>query len=229
MAPTYVTGQVSKGASSGASTTTSAFSSATTTGNLIVVSISTNGAANAVTSVTDTAGNTYAKVWSVANSSVTSDLWYAENITGGASQTVTVTVSTARATAVVAHEYSGISLTSSLDKSVTATGSSNAPASGNTPTTTVASEIVIGAVAMLGGATTFTVGSGYTNLNQQLAANVATAQESLVTTSTGTQSAAFGASATTIWACGCVTFKGAPDPIGKRVSTSQAVKRSYFY
>jgi len=227
MVPAYV--QMAKGAASATSTTTGAFPSATTTGNLIVVSISTNGTANAVTSVTDVAGNTYTKVWSVVNSSVTSDLWYASNITGGASQTVTVSVSSTRATAVVAHEYSGIAVTSPLDKSVTATGSSNSPASGSTSTTTVANEIVIGAVAMLGGTTTFTAGSGYTNLNQQDAANVAVAQESLVVASTGTQAASFGASATTIWACGCITFDGAPAPVGTIVDTPQAVNRSYFY
>ena len=220
------------GSANSTSIPTSAFSSPTATGNLIVVAISGGSSVNGVTSVTDTAGNTYAKIFSAANSSLAIlDMWYAANITGVGSNVVTVTRSSAVLTVLAACEYSGIAAVP-LDVWVTGTASGvTAAASGSTATTTVANELVVGGVGTgAAGTTTATAGSGYGNLVQKSGASLFVAQESKAVSSTGTQSAAFTLGSADYSVCGCTTFKGAPDPIGDiNCISKQAVNRGYFY
>lgn len=192
-------------------TVTTAFGTATTTGNLIVVAIS-DDAANItnVTGVTDNKGNTYTKIFSVANSA-TGAMWYAKNITGGAAHTVSVawTVATASRCTVVAKECSGCDTTAPLDKSTTAIGTSTAPSSGATTATTLADEIIIGMVARDGLASAVSLGAGYANLGTVNVADAGIGMESKVVAATGTQTATFSIAASRTWVCGVATFKGA--------------------
>ncbi len=211
---------------------TAAFGSATITGNAIIVTANGGSTAGSITSVTDSASNTYVKVFSVAFSSAVSlDIWYAVNITGSSSLVVTANRGGAAAGTIVAAEYSGLATVSPSDVFVTATASSNAAAaSGSTGLTAVANELVIGGVGSgLLSTTSATAGSGYTNLNQQSVSGNFVAQESKVVSAIGTQSAAFTLNVADYWVCGCATFKGVPGPIGKCTAVATAVKRSYFY
>ena len=223
--------QTTTGSANSTSIPTSAFSTATTTSKFIVVVISAGATANVVKSITDTAGNTYTKLFSVTTGSVVGlDMWYAANIVGVSSNIVTATRSPSGLTLIAACEYSGIA-TAPADVSVTGTGaSSTAAASGSTATTAVATELVVGGVgAGALGTSTATAGSGYSNLAQLAGSGIYVAHESKIVSSTGTQSAAFTLNASDYWVCGCATFKGVPEPIGKRITVSTAVQRSYFY
>jgi hypothetical protein len=211
---------------------TSAFSSATTLNNLIVVTANGGGTANAITSVTDTALNTYSKVFSIAfGSAVSLDVWYATGIAVVGSNVVTGHRASGAAGTLVAAEYSGIAISSPADVFVTGTASSNASAaSGSTATTVMASELVVGGVGSgLLGTTSATLGAGYTNLAQQSVSGNFVAQESKVVSAIGTQSAAFTLNVADYWVCGCVTFRGAIVPLNRYLAAPQAVMRSYVY
>jgi hypothetical protein len=198
-----VTGNATSG------TTTGTFTGSTTSGNLIVVTTSDDsGTTSNGVSVTDNKGNTYTKVHHVASASTLS-MWYAANVTGGASHTVTATWSTSATgrLTLVAQEFDGGFTT--LDKSTSATGSSTSPSSGATATTTAASETVVGGVSYGGTATTVTLGSGYTNLNTVSVADAGIGQESKVVSSTGAQTATFSLAASRSWIAGVLTFSGA--------------------
>ena len=190
-------------------TTTTAFTGSTTSGNLIVVTTSDDSGttANGIT-VTDSKGNAYSKVIHAANASTLS-MWYAANITGGASHTVTATwdeAATGRVT-VIAEEHDGGFTT--LDKSTSAAGSSTTPSSGATAATTVASETVVGGVSYGGTATTVSLGATYSNLGTVSVADAGSGQESKTVSATGAQTATFGLAASRAWVCGVLTFSGA--------------------
>lgn len=190
-------------------TTATAFVGSTTSGNLIVVTTSDDsGATSNGISVSDSKGNTYTKALHTANASTLS-MWYAPNITGGASHTVTATWSTAATgrVTVVAQEFDGGFNT--LDKSTSGAGSSTTPSSGATATTAAANETVVGGASYAGAATTITAGSGYTNLGTVSVANAGIGQESKVVSSTGAQTATFSLAASRAWVAGVLTFTGA--------------------
>jgi hypothetical protein len=74
----------------------------------LVVAVALANTAASVSSITDTAGNTYALKSSATNgSSVRVELWQSQNITGNASNAVTVNVSASSLLAVAVQEYSG--------------------------------------------------------------------------------------------------------------------------
>lgn len=104
--------------------TTAAFPSDTTTGNLIVVAASWDSCGNA--EITDNKGNTYvAATVKEAGSVICSQIFYAENITGGASHTITIsaTSGTVEFIKVVAHEVSGLATSGALDENASGTSS----------------------------------------------------------------------------------------------------------
>lgn len=183
------------------------FTSATTTGNLIVVAMSSNATATGSEACSDNQGNTYTKLTGI--NSVQGGAyaaWYAWNITGGATHTVTVSCpSGGNATSVVVQEFSGVQASADpLDQvSTKATGSSSTPTS-NSITTTVANEMVIG---LFFGTTTTSAGTGYTNLLESSSTNAnRTAMESQAALSTGTYTATVSSSATA-WDMYVLSFK----------------------
>jgi hypothetical protein len=99
-----------------ATSLTATLANPTTAGNLLVLSASLyTGATNHLTSVTDSAGNTWTRIgtYFVAGHNSDGELWY----TAGATPATTVTVHAASAASVViqVQEFAGIAATSALD------------------------------------------------------------------------------------------------------------------
>ncbi len=131
-----------------------AYSNAQTAGNLNVVAVGWGDTTSAISSVTDTKGNTYTRaVGPTSNNGLQQAIYYAKNIAGG-SNTVTVKFNQAAAYPDVRIlEYSGLSSSSPLDVTAAGTGNGTSASSG-TATTTSASELIFGAGT--------TAGIGYT-------------------------------------------------------------------
>lgn len=209
MAQAYVQ-SVTKASTGTTPMTSAAFSLSTTTGNLIVVTVSDNGGtAGGITSVTDSKSNTYTKIPNEQPGSSCLSMWYAKNITGGASHTITIAWNTGIVSqaSFVAQEISGSDTTAPLDKYTSAQGSSTAPSSGATATTSTANQFVVGGVSYFGTAVTPAAGSGYSNSVTVAFTNASGAQESKVISGAAAQTATFTLSSSRDWACGVATFK----------------------
>lgn len=157
-----------------------AFGAATTTGNTIVVGLMTDasGSANHQTSVTGGGVTTFTKRNSQGNGSdISMDIW-SGTVTSGATTALTFGFSAADATRLVwlIEEWSGLG---SYDvNSTLTTGTSTAPLSGSSGTLTNANSTVFGLVEWRVGASTQTLGSGFSDL---------------ITNGSATTSAVFGA------------------------------------
>jgi hypothetical protein len=123
--------QSAEGSTSAAGSTipTGAFTSSNTAGNAIICGIIYDSSAKTVSSVTDSNGNTYTKAVTLASASngASADIWYKSNIAGGTNNVVTATYSGSFTSykQISCHEYSGILLTSPLDKTATAAHSTD--------------------------------------------------------------------------------------------------------
>ena len=151
-----------KGLDAGTNTTASVnFPSANTAGNFIAVVIRGGLSSSQVFTVTDSNGNSYKKAAQIGYTAsvVTSAIYYAENIKGGAN-TVNVSMSVSGPLRFAILEYSGVATSGSSDGTAVATGSSSAPNSGNL-TTTVSGDLLLGTIGTTNPAT-FTAGPGYT-------------------------------------------------------------------
>jgi hypothetical protein len=138
-----------------------AFSKAQTAGNLNIVAVGWGDTTSAISSVTDSKGNTYTRaVGPTTNTGLQQAIYYAQNIASG---TNTVTVKFNQAAAYPDArilEYSGLNTTSPLDVTASATGNGTSASSG-AATTTSANELIFGAGTTTG--TAFTApGSGFT-------------------------------------------------------------------
>lgn len=152
---------------SGASSVSSlpAASFAASAGNLIAV-LARYDSTQTITSITDTAGNTYVSAIDVSATVGKLSLWYAKNTVANIANIITVNFSASAAFCVVeAAQYSGLHLTSPLDVAVggssTGTGTvATSPAA----STAVADEVVIagGMVSNLGAAWSSLTPLGYT-------------------------------------------------------------------
>src|SRR5690242_5406932 len=150
-----------KGFDAGTTTTsTLSFASPNTAGNFIAVVIRGGLSNSQVFTVKDSNSNIYkqAKQIGSSGSAVTSAIYYAENIAGGANTiTVTMTVSGPLRFAIL--EYSGVATSNSLDAGVAASATSTSPNSGNLTTTN--GDLLLGEVATAD-STAFTGGAGFT-------------------------------------------------------------------
>ena len=142
-------------------TSTLAFASANTAGNFIAVGIRGGLSSSQVFTVTDSNGNTYKQAAQIGYtaSQVTSAIYYAENVKGGAN-TITVSMTVSGPLRFDILEYSGVATLNSLDATAAATGSSATPSSGNL-TTTVSGDLLLASIGTTNPAT-FTAGTGYT-------------------------------------------------------------------
>jgi hypothetical protein len=109
--------------------TTAAFKLPVTTGNLIVVWLWYNSAAQSVTSIADTAFNTYQRclpptLGAGGLATWQQELWYAKNIKAASNLTVTAIFSGTFSgeKAITAHEYQGLDQTTPLDTTASKTG-----------------------------------------------------------------------------------------------------------
>jgi hypothetical protein len=120
---------VDNGGGNDISVQTSAFSSSTTTGDTIICISDVNQLSNAIASFSDTQSDTYVKATSVQDSTQTQglELWYASNITGGASVQVTATwaAATTAIKYVSCHEYAGLLPSNALDQTANGSGGSS--------------------------------------------------------------------------------------------------------
>jgi fibronectin type 3 domain-containing protein len=188
------------------------FPTLTTSGDLLVLSISEyNGATNHLTSVTDTAGNTWIRVASYNSSGHNSngEVWYS----AGAQATSTVTAHTASATSMsfVVQEFSGVATTSPVDTDTGSSATGTSAASGSI-TSSTANYLAVGFVAGHGNGESITVTApGYATQPQQ------TTTGTITTVLAGYQvlgspgSTAFAATFPTAmyWAAGVTLFRPA--------------------
>src|SRR3989442_2746161 len=136
------------------------------TGHSVILTLAMADASGGVTA-TDSKGNTYSVAADVTNASnVRTVILAAHNVTALASgSTITVTHPSVSVRALSASEFAGPTPTIALDQTHTATGSSTAPSSGATATTTEVAELLLGAMGVAGTVRdTFTVGASYTAL-----------------------------------------------------------------
>jgi RHS repeat-associated protein len=200
---------------SGASGTTStiAFPIIQNARDLNVVVVSWLGT-NSVTSVTDSAGNTYAlAVGPTAGSSETQSIYYAKDILEAGENVVSVVFASAPSGANLrVAEYSGLDLNSPLDVTAAAIGTGSAQnetASSGNATTTNANDLVVGASAVTGMGTQGP-GTGYTNrvITTNNGGNIL---EDRIVTSTGSYAGTASLGCDDPWVMQMVAFKEAPN------------------
>src|SRR5579872_6530235 len=179
------------------------YSLAQTAGDLNIVVVGWNDATSSVSSVTDSAGNSYAlAIGPTSGVNLRQSIYYARNIRGGAN---TVTVSFNQAAAfpdVRVLEYRGLNTTSPLDAAHGASGNS-ATANSGAAATTAATELIFGADMVYTG--NKTPGSGFT-------ARIITAPDSdlaedQTVSSTGSYAATATLTASGNWVMQVATFK----------------------
>jgi hypothetical protein len=211
-------------------TTTSgslAFTSPNTAGNWIAVCIRGGLSSTQVFTVKDSNGNTYKQAAQIGftASLVTSAIYYAENIKGGAN-TVTVTMTVSGPLRYAILEYSGVATSSSFDAAVAATGSSSSPNSGNL-TTTANGDLLLGNIASTN-TQTFTAGNGY-KIRDFVPAepNTKLITEDQIQTAAGSASASASISSSDSWGAILAAFKpvggvaGVPASIAATAGTPQ--------
>lgn len=208
---------------SGGSTSIALPSGNHTAGNLLVVLLS-GWNAETVSSVTDTAGNTY--YWTGQRSPYTNtdsgftEIWYAYNITGGASNVVTVNYSgTVTYREVTVYQYSGIDTSDPYDVGNTGGGGSSSGTSQSTGSanTTQADE-VIAAVYAEYDAGSCTAGSGFTVRYD----GTYFCSEGRIVSSTGSYNSSLTYSASVQWTASHATFKAASVVSAPTVTSSAA-------
>lgn len=197
----------------------------TTTGNFLVALVTQNGF-HVVTSVTDTAGNTYAQAFTKQQATFNEqmDLWYAMNITGNASNVTTFNGASTPVNCEV-QEWSGIALTSALDQTGTATTSGGTPSVTASGATTVANELIVGVIETVID-TVNSAGSGYSNFSADPYSNISTGIESKIVSSTGTYSADFGTGSSQNKILGIATFKAAASNIAWDAASNSGYQAS---
>jgi len=182
-----------------------------TAGDLLALGIAARGstALQSVSSVTDTGGNTWAKVPNGYTTSGNLDCEVWQTLSTAVAGTVTVTLSGLCSTVLSCVEYSGAS---SIDIAKAASGTSAAPATGTTGTTATAIEAVFAFVGSLSTTAFSAQTSGYTPETQHTSTitslNCSAQSAYQILSATGTQS--YGLTAgNAAWCAIIVTFKGA--------------------
>ena len=121
------------------STVTVRYNNAQTAGNTNILAIGWNNATSTITSVTDSAGNTYQlAVPTARGTGLSQAIYYAPNIKAAPAATNTVTVTFNTATPYVdirATEYSGLDTTNPFDVGTSASGTSTTGHHGTVTTT----------------------------------------------------------------------------------------------
>ena len=183
-----------------------------THGDLLVLSAGVyTGATNQITSVTDSAGNSWTKIgaYDVSGHNSDGEMWYSPNAASAA--TVTVHLSSTVNTAIEVQEFSGVATASPLD---TSAGQSNTSTSADSGSITPAAgnELLVGFAAGHANAETMTVSSaGFTTQPQQTTgasvASIVTGSKVLSTPSAQAFTATFPTAM--YWAAGIAAFKAA--------------------
>jgi hypothetical protein len=212
-------------ASSGSSSLSASPTAATGAGDLLVAVIRTRNITvlAPVSTVADSAIDTWTRATSKSQGSGDEEIWYAASAhTLSTSQSVTVTVSgTAAASTAIAFtvlDVSGAAASSPLDVAATNAATGTAASTGTTAITAQASEIAISDIAWNTSAITVSgQTAGYTVLPTQTSkvSSDATGEQGawLLLSTTGAQSYSATLSASAAWAGAIATFKtGTPAP-----------------
>lgn len=180
----------------GAATASFSLDSTTTLGSMLIITLTRGKTESAVASITDNNGSTFTHLATQAgnaSSNFSLEVWYALGITGRSSHQITVTKTsdTLYPTAIV-EEWSGLMVTSALDKTTGATGNGTSPTSGATAATTQADELVWSTGNMDYFDASFnplvvTPGAGYSNFHQD--GSYFQVTESKIVSATGAQTA----------------------------------------
>jgi chitodextrinase len=172
--PSFVKLKEARVTSNTNSISTGSFATPVTSGNLIAVWIWYNSSTQKVSSMTDTAGNTYALA--VGPTTGTGgmagwrqELWYAKNVIGGTNLNVTATFTGMfnAEKSITAHEYSGLDQAAPLDVTAAA-ATSDANASTGLATTSFANELIFAGGLFQGSGS---AGTGFTR-RSSMASNV---------------------------------------------------------
>ena len=152
------------GASSSYGTLTTPFAATNSAGNCIVVGVT--APSSSTVTVSDTKGNMYTKVYSLALSwgSWSFQLWYATNIAAGANSLVGTFLPSGTYEQIAFAEYQGVALAAPLDVAIGKGGTGGtAPATLSTATTntTTKGDLVVAIANNQNG--TLTAGAGFTN------------------------------------------------------------------
>lgn len=193
-----------------------AFTSNNTAGNAIIVILTGQDSTLALWTsdyplVSDSQGNTYTQIYNSFNLANTTGTraYVSFNIKAGAN-TVTQLDSSDPCVLMV-YEVSGLASSSVLDQSATAViTTSTSFVSGNTPTTTIADELIIGIGATTNTtAQSWTLGAGYSNILQQTGAAMSAATQERIVAATGAYSSTLTAASAGSGTATILTFKGA--------------------
>ena len=194
--------------------------SAITAGNRLLVETGVwNSSGSTVSSVTDSAGNSYVELahWK-ASENTEMTIWSTPVTAGGGTQPVITVKPTAKADVGAAVlEYSGVSSVSDatvIDQISRATGttkSAGSVASGATPATTAPNELALGFYVDSGFGDTLTPGSGWTSrVNVSNASDMELLAEDQTEASAGaTPNASVGTGANTVWQVATMVLKSA--------------------
>jgi hypothetical protein len=208
--------QVSKHASSVSSISVTT-PSAVTTGNRLVVEVAAwNSGHPTISSVTDSAGDTFTEVSSVTASDGTQlSVWTAPiTASGGTKPTIVAKPSATADMGVAVLEYSGLSTaagSAAVDQLATASGTTStarAVSSGSTPATTAANELAVGFYADSGFGDTLTGDPGYTGrVNVAPTGDIELFVEDGVVRQGAAPAPSVTTGAATIWEMATVVFK----------------------
>jgi len=181
------------------------YTAAQTAGNLNIVVVGWNDTTSAVSSISDSRGNTYIRaIGPTTGTALSQSIYYAKNIPGGSNTVTVVFNQTAAYPDVRVLEYSGADTSNPLDVTAGASGTGLTGNSGSA-TTTSANELVFGT------GMTFDIynaaGSGYTN---RVITNFGDIAEDKSVTSTGSYNATAPMRSSAAWVMQMATFKAAP-------------------
>jgi hypothetical protein len=188
-----------------------------TKGDRLVVEVAEWNSVNSTTaSVTDSAGDTFTELSTVAGSDGTQlSVWTAPvTQSGGTKPSITATPAANADMGIAVMEYSGLSTAAGagvVDQTASATGttsSARAVSSGSTGATAAPNELAIGFYADSGFDDTLTAGSGYSGrVDVSPTADIEMFTEDAVVGQGATPAASVGTGASTIWEMATVVFK----------------------
>lgn len=165
MAIAFVNSAVGENFGGGEDTSIASAGFANTAGNAIVVGIRfwDNDGGKSVSSVTDSSGNTYARIGTplTQGSGTEMDVWMALDIASSGSNVVTATFSHGVAyRAVMAHQYSGFATSGTLfDAEINVTGTGGTLTTAASLTTAAANELIFAVFSLDSSGVTWTAGS----------------------------------------------------------------------
>jgi trimeric autotransporter adhesin len=197
-------------------------------GDASIIGIATGlSATGAISSVTDSQGNTYVRAGQYAGTLIEVELWYSLNAT--LDNTTTITVTPAVGTTVWSAVWcvvSGVATTSAFDVTAGTSGTSGTSSnSGSTSTTSDANEIIFGLAGQANNRP-FSAGSGYTSINQTANTNLAEVfLEYKIVSATGSYNATASWDLSSNWAMGVFTFGDTAINV-TTTSTSQSTSTS---